>query len=177
MLKGYGKYKISNSYFGIKIPYEWDESKILHLFDIVSDKNHGNEELLSVYLNKGVVKYSSTSQMQVHKPSEDLSNYQLVKPGDFVLNNQQAWRGSVGVSKFRGIISPAYYILRPRKDINSAFLNYIVRGYSLSDIAQKLCLSVKTISTYKTRIMTKLNCKQNSDLVNYALKNNILDKY
>ncbi|WP_282927459.1 response regulator transcription factor [Megamonas funiformis] len=56
-------------------------------------------------------------------------------------------------------------------------LNYIVRGYSLSDIAQKLCLSVKTISTYKTRIMTKLNCKQNSDLVNYALKNNILDKY
>ena len=47
----------------------------------------------------------------------------------------------------------------------------------VSDIAQKLCLSVKTISTYKTRIMTKLNCKQNSDLVNYALKNNILDKY
>lgn len=131
MLKGYGKYKISNSYFGIKIPYEWDESKILHLFDIVSDKNHGNEELLSVYLNKGVVKYSSTSQMQVHKPSEDLSNYQLVKPGDFVLNNQQAWRGSVGVSKFRGIISPAYYILRPRKDINSAFLNYIVRDCTI----------------------------------------------
>ncbi|WP_302486090.1 response regulator transcription factor [uncultured Megamonas sp.] len=55
-------------------------------------------------------------------------------------------------------------------------LNYIVRGYSLSDIAQKLCLSVKTISTYKTRIMTKLNCKQNSDLVNYALKNNFLNK-
>lgn len=131
MLKEYGKYKISNSYFGIKIPYEWDESKILHLFNIVSDKNHGNEELLSVYLNKGVVKYSSTSQMQVHKPSEDLSNYQLVKPGDFVLNNQQAWRGSVGVSKFRGIISPAYYILRPRKDINSDFLNYIVRDCTI----------------------------------------------
>lgn len=55
-------------------------------------------------------------------------------------------------------------------------LNYIVRGYSLSDIAQKLCLSVKTISTYKMRIMTKLNCKQNSDLVNYALKNNFLNK-
>lgn len=127
MLKGYGKYKISNSYFGVKIPYEWDERKILHLFDFVSDKNHVKEELLSVYLNKGVVKYSSTSQMQVHKPSEDLSNYQLVKRGDFVLNNQQAWRGSVGVSKFRGIISPAYYILRPRKDINSVFLNYIVR--------------------------------------------------
>lgn len=55
-------------------------------------------------------------------------------------------------------------------------LNYIVRGHSLSDIAQMLCLSVKTISTYKMRIMTKLNCKQNSDLVNYALKHNLLDK-
>lgn len=53
-------------------------------------------------------------------------------------------------------------------------LTLIARGYSLSDIAHKLYLSVKTVSTYKTRLMTKLKCTQNSELVNYALKHKLL---
>ena len=133
MGKTYDKYIQSNSRFDRKIPSSWQEKKIGRIFDFVSDKNHPEEELLSVFLNKGVVSYSSTSQMQVHKPSEDLSNYQLVKVGDFVLNNQQAWRGSVGVSRYSGIISPAYYILRAREDFNSSYLNYAVRDKAVVD--------------------------------------------
>ncbi len=53
-------------------------------------------------------------------------------------------------------------------------LDLLVRGYSLSVIAEKLYLSVKTVSTYKTRLMVKLNCTQKSELVEYALKHNIL---
>ena len=132
MLK-YKEYKSSSSAFDRKIPKHWDEYKISWLFDFRNDKNHVEEELLSVYLDRGVVSYSSTSQKQVHKPSEDLSNYQLVMPGDFVLNNQQAWRGSVGVSKYRGIISPAYYVLKPRIDINHYFLNYAGRDKAVVD--------------------------------------------
>lgn len=132
MLK-YKEYKSSSSAFDRKIPKHWDEYKISWLFDFRNDKNHPNEELLSVYLDRGVVSYSSTSQKQVHKPSEDLSNYQLVMPGDFVLNNQQAWRGSVGVSQYRGIISPAYYVLKPRRDINPCFLNYAGRDKAVVD--------------------------------------------
>lgn len=132
MLK-YKEYKSSSSAFDRRIPKHWDEYKISWLFDFRNDKNHVEEELLSVYLDRGVVSYSSTSQKQVHKPSEDLSNYQLVMPGDFVLNNQQAWRGSVGVSKYRGIISPAYYVLKPRIDINPYFLNYAGRDKAVVD--------------------------------------------
>lgn len=132
MLK-YKEYKSSSSAFDRKIPKHWDEYKISWLFDFRNDKKHVEEELLSVYLDRGVVSYSSTSQKQVHKPSEDLSNYQLVMPGDFVLNNQQAWRGSVGVSKYRGIISPAYYVLKPRIDINHYFLNYAGRDKAVVD--------------------------------------------
>lgn len=36
-------------------------------------------------------------------PGNVMSNYQIVRVGDFVLNNQQAWRGSVGVSRCRRI--------------------------------------------------------------------------
>ncbi len=55
-------------------------------------------------------------------------------------------------------------------------LKLIARGYSLSEIAQKLYLSVKTVSTYKTRIMNKLEVTQNAELVDYALRHNMLDE-
>ena len=84
-------------------------------------------------MDKGVVSYSSTDQKQVHKPSEDMSKYQLVNPGDFVINNQQAWRGSVGISRYKGIVSPAYYIWRPRKDNNPYYMNYLFRDHYIID--------------------------------------------
>ena len=51
----------------------------------------------------------------------------MVEPGDFVLNNQQAWRGSVGVSDYRGIVSPAYLVLSLSEDIVPRFGNYLFR--------------------------------------------------
>jgi len=52
---------------------------------------------------------------------------------------------------------------------------HLARGESVSQISERLCLSVKTISTYRTRVMLKMNLKTNSDLTYYALKNNLLD--
>ena len=54
-------------------------------------------------------------------------------------------------------------------------MELIVHGYSLSTIADKLYLSIKTVS-YKTRLLQKLGCTQNSELVDYALRHNILGK-
>jgi two-component system response regulator NreC len=53
-------------------------------------------------------------------------------------------------------------------------LKYIVRGYSMSQIGEMLCLSVKTVDTYKTRMMEKINCTKKSQLVEYALKYDLL---
>jgi DNA-binding NarL/FixJ family response regulator len=51
----------------------------------------------------------------------------------------------------------------------------LAKGESVSDIAAKLSLSVKTISTYRTRVMEKMGLNSNSDLTYYALKNNLLE--
>lgn len=48
-------------------------------------------------------------------------------------------------------------------------LLYIGDGKSISDIANQLSLSVKTISTYRTRILEKMNMENNSDLVKYIM--------
>jgi len=50
----------------------------------------------------------------------------------------------------------------------------IGQGISLTAISNKLCLSVKTISTYRTRLMSKLEINSNTDLVKYMIRNGII---
>lgn len=51
----------------------------------------------------------------------------------------------------------------------------IASGKTVSEIASELFLSVKTISTYRQRILEKMNLKNNSELTHYVIKNNLLD--
>ena len=50
----------------------------------------------------------------------------------------------------------------------------LAEGKSVSEIAAKLFLSVKTVSTYRTRILEKMSMKTNADITYYAIKNNLL---
>jgi DNA-binding NarL/FixJ family response regulator len=47
------------------------------------------------------------------------------------------------------------------------------QGYSNSDIGEKLGISIKTVSTYRSRILEKMNLKTTSDIVRYAVKNGL----
>ena len=51
----------------------------------------------------------------------------------------------------------------------------LAKGETAGEIAQALSLSVKTVSTYRTRLMEKMNLASNSDLTYYALKNKLID--
>jgi len=51
----------------------------------------------------------------------------------------------------------------------------IVAGQTLSEIAQELCVSAKTISTYKTRILEKMNMQHDAALVRYAVEHKLFD--
>lgn len=130
--------------FGL-VPAHWKIQKLKTILKLRNQKNNGNRELLSVYLDKGVISYSESSGMQVHKPSQDLSDYQNVEVGDFVLNNQQAWRGSVGISKYRGIISPAYFVYSFSVDCNWNYMNYLLRDSTMVQQYETASRGVGTI--------------------------------
>ena len=51
----------------------------------------------------------------------------------------------------------------------------IVRGTKLTDIGKQMFLSVKTVSTYRTRILKKLGVSSNTELARYALQNRMVD--
>lgn len=50
----------------------------------------------------------------------------------------------------------------------------LASGSTLTEIAGKLDLSIKTISTYRTRILEKMNLKSNVDITHYAIKNKLV---
>ncbi|MBI4495929.1 MAG: response regulator transcription factor [Deltaproteobacteria bacterium] len=51
----------------------------------------------------------------------------------------------------------------------------IASGRTLTEIARELCLSVKTISTYRARILNKMKMKNNAELTHYAIRNRLID--
>src|SRR5678815_992486 len=50
----------------------------------------------------------------------------------------------------------------------------LAQGESVSEIANRLFLSVKTVSTYRSRILEKMSMKSNADITTYALRNNLI---
>ena len=121
------------------VPDSWETPRFKTIYRQVKRTGHPNEELLSVYLNYGVIRFSDDDGVRVHKTSADTSEYQLVLPGDLVMNNQQAWRGSVGVSSFRGIISPAYHVYQviENEKVDGRYANYMFRSCMVP--AYELC--------------------------------------
>ncbi len=54
-------------------------------------------------------------------------------------------------------------------------MRMIASGKTITEIAEKLFLSIKTISTYRSRILEKMGMKSNSELTHYALKNRLVE--
>ena len=49
------------------------------------------------------------------------------------------------------------------------------QGEGITKIADELCLSVKTVSTYRSRVLEKMNMTNNADIIYYAIKQNLID--
>lgn len=66
---------------------------------------------------------------------------------------------------------PVHDILSDRE---FSVFKYLAGGKSISEIAEMLFLSITTVSTYRSRILHKMNLKNNSDLTMYAIENKLI---
>ncbi len=109
------------------IPEHWGVSAITNITSTISIKNHPKEELLSVYRDYGVI-IKSMRDDNHNKAGANLSNYKLVEAGYLVINKMKAWQGSLGVSEFRGIVSPAYITCKTdKKIVERSYLHHLLR--------------------------------------------------
>ena len=110
-----------------EVPESWEVTAVTNITDTVSHKNHPKEELLSVYRDYGVIIKSSRDDNH-NKAGADLSSYKLVEPGYLVINKMKAWQGSLGVSEFKGIVSPAYITCKTNwRIVDRGYLHHLLR--------------------------------------------------
>lgn len=127
-MKPYPEYKETGLAWLPKIPKYWGSTKLRNLLSIVSIKNYPDKPLLSVVRKKGVIQRNIDSKEENHNYiPDDLSNYKLVKKGQFAMNKMKAWQGSYGISQFEGIVSPAYFVF-DLHGISGHFFNMAIRS-------------------------------------------------
>lgn len=113
-----------------EIPEGWKISRIKQLFSEVNDRceNGENYTLLSVSEYYGVAPKSeriSDDDMLTH--AETLDGYKICKENDLVMNIMLAWKRALGVSKYTGIVSPAYCIYRAKQNMCAKYFHYLFR--------------------------------------------------
>lgn len=129
-LRPYATYKESGVPGLGKIPSHWT---MWRLKNILSERDSrstdGSEQLLRVSQYTGVTQRKSAQPGgEPDTRAESLIGYRIVAPMDLAVNIMLAWNGSLGVSRFAGIVSPAYGVYRFRGDAAPWYFHYLLRS-------------------------------------------------
>lgn len=110
------------------VPAHWQIDKLKYHLKRNEPRNPGEQIVLSLYRELGVIPKDSRDDNH-NVTSEDTSKYKYVRPGDFVINKMKAWQGSVAVSDYEGIVSPAYYVYNFMDDVfYKRYFHYLLRS-------------------------------------------------
>lgn len=110
------------------VPDHWRVHKLKYHLKRRTARNPGDAEVLSLYRELGIVPKDSRDD-NYNVTSEDTSNYLFVRKGDFVINKMKAWQGSVAVSDYDGIVSPAYFVYEFRDELfHKRYFHYLLRN-------------------------------------------------
>ncbi|MDY0090869.1 MAG: restriction endonuclease subunit S [Flavobacteriaceae bacterium] len=126
--KPYSTYKKTEVSWLGELPKHWEVKKVKYLFT-EQDKRSltGSEDLLSVSQYTGVTKKSDkVANGDSLTNAKTLEGYKIVSKGDLVINIMLAWNGSLGISKYDGLVSPAYCVYK-LKEGNEKYFGYLFK--------------------------------------------------
>ncbi|MCW0982785.1 restriction endonuclease subunit S [Agrobacterium sp. BT-220-3] len=122
-------YKASGYEWVGDVPADWSVEKLGTCLTAVSRKGRPDLPLLSITREEGVIERDVDDQESNHNfIPEDLSNYKVLRAGQFGMNKMKAWQGSYGISAHTGIVSPAYFVFDITREVDSAFFNRALRS-------------------------------------------------
>jgi type I restriction enzyme S subunit len=128
-LKPYAEYKESGLPWLGKVPVHWDIRRAKFVLrEIDSRSTEGREQLLRVSQYTGVtIRKSLDGSQTPYTRAASLIGYKRVHPNDLVINIMLAWNGSMGVSRYGGIASPAYCVYRFNKGTSPWYFHELLR--------------------------------------------------
>lgn len=107
---------------------KWKKEGAGEIFRNISIKgNSTNEELLSATQDKGIIPRTLLGG-RVTMPSGEINSFKLVEKGDFVIS-LRSFQGGLEYSIYRGLVSPAYTVLKPKRTINDEFYKQYFKSY------------------------------------------------
>lgn len=112
-----------------EVPAHWVVQRIGSVFREVSELGNDELPILSVSIHDGVSDKELNEAELDRKVtrSEDRSKYKVVTPGDLTYNMMRAWQGAFGAVTVNGQVSPAYVVARPVTDIDTSFVEQVLR--------------------------------------------------
>ena len=116
----------------------WQLLRFDNIFKDYCKKNCPDERLLSATQENGVIPRDMLNG-KVMSPEGSLSGYKLIDTGDFVIS-LRSFQGGIEYSNYRGILSPAYTVLKSIMEINKDFYRYFFKSYRF--IEKYLSISV-----------------------------------
>ena len=121
------------------LPEHWEVLPSRAVLTEVKERDHPEEPMLSVTITGGIIQQRALLAGSSRRDSsnKDKSAYKLVLPGDIAYNKMRAWQGAVGVSGYRGIVSPAYVVERPSAGVSSRYLHYLLRTPAFAKEAER----------------------------------------
>jgi len=111
-----------------QVPEGWKIGRVKDAFKLRSEKNFRPIEevqLLSLYTEFGVFPHGDREEKGNKAVSTE--GYKIVYKKDIVVNIILAWMGSIGISEYDGVTSPAYDIYEPLEGVCSKFFHYLFR--------------------------------------------------
>ena len=109
------------------IPIEWQSLRIRNICKRISENQHPDATVLSLYRDLGIV-IKSERDDNFNRTSENTDNYKFVKQFDLVVNKMKAWQGSIAVSLYQGIVSPAYYVFHfTHAEVFPFYIHHLLR--------------------------------------------------
>ncbi len=125
----YDRYKDSGVEWLGEIPKHWEVEKGIRYFHETDQRSvTGDEELLSVSHLTGVTPRSEKNITMFL--AESNFGLKVCEVGDIAVNTMWAWMAALGVSKYRGIVSPSYSTYRQKKPerFNPTYIDHLLRN-------------------------------------------------
>lgn len=109
------------------IPEHWDTTRIKTILSESKEKTDiDGGTLLSLSQYTGVTLKDNAKKVGMFE-AESTVGYNIVHPGQFVMNIMLAWNGSYAVSDYEGVISPAYSVFNFNTDCEKKYFHYLWR--------------------------------------------------
>ncbi|MBI0533846.1 hypothetical protein [Sphingomonas sp. TX0522] len=126
----YPSYRDSGTEWLSEVPSHWEVARFKTILRERDDRSEqGDEELLSVSAYTGVSPRSQIVEDGDHLSRADsLVGYKRCFPGDLVMNIMLAWNRGLGVTRYAGIVSPAYCVFALSAEVDSGFIDYLSRS-------------------------------------------------